>query len=619
MSQSAAEVLEQFQNPYFAEYVQYAVKRVAAGDKFEGKLLAAIKTYPVSIREFITSPEYLDQGDSIYPLVLDELVKINNPKIDGLNHGLRIGNIYAETVLTGGIGTGKTHIALLSIAYSVYVLSCLSNPQSLFDLDKSSEILFIFQSLNATLSKQLDYARFKHMIETSPYFKNHFLFDKNIDSELRFPNRIIVRSVNGQETATIGQNVFGGMLDEVNFMEVTENSKKATDGGEYDQAIALYHSILSRRKSRFMKMGRLFGMFCLVSSKRYPNQFTDRKVKEAKAELQKTGKTSIYVYDKRKWEIKPDDFCGKTFRVFIGDISRKPRLLGTQENISMQDQALVDNVPVEYRKDFEIDIMRALREIAGHSTLALHPFIMNVEAMSACFGKRKSILTSTVTDFEYPKLKFISSRFTNPEYPRWAHVDLSLTGDSTGIAIGHVPRFTKIKRGGDIVETLPVIAIDCTLEVRPPKGGEILFEKIRKLLYLLRDSGLNIKWVTFDQYQSADSIQILRQKGFVTGKQSMDKTSIPYEFTKMALYDGRIEAPSHDKLIEELQALELDAKKGKIDHPPQGSKDIADALAGVIYGLTRRCEIWAHHQISLIEYPASLQSITSNIKEQEHN
>ena len=308
-----------------------------------------------------------------------------------------------------------------------------------------------------------------------------------------------------------------------------------------------------------------------------------------------------YVYDKRKWEIKPDDFCGKTFPVFVGDISRKPRMLGTQENISKQDQILVDHIPVEYRKDFEIDIMRALREIAGHSTLALHPFIMNVEAMSACFGKRKSILNSTVTDFEFPELKFIPNRFIKPELSRWVHIDLSLTGDSTGIVIGHVPRFVKINRGEDIIETLPVIAIDCALEVRPPKGGEILFHKIRELLYKLRDRGLNIKWVTFDQYQSADNIQVLRQKGFTTGIQSMDRTTAPYEFTKMALYDGRIEAPTHDKLLEELQSLELDAKKGKIDHPSKnGSKDISDALAGVVYGLTRRREVWAHHQVSLI-------------------
>ncbi len=71
-------------------------------------------------------------------------------------------------------------------------------------------------------------------------------------------------------------------MDEVNFMEVTEQSQKAADGGEYNQAIALYDSLSRRRKSRFMKKGKLPGVFCLVSSKRYPGQFTDIKTEEAK-------------------------------------------------------------------------------------------------------------------------------------------------------------------------------------------------------------------------------------------------------------------------------------------------------------------------------------------------
>ena len=34
-----------------------------------------------------------------------------------------------------------------------------------------------------------------------------------------------------------------------------------------------------------------------------------------------------------------------------------------------------------------------------------------------------------------------------------------------------------------------------------------------------------------------------------------------------------------------------------IDHPPNFSKDCADAVAGVVYGLTYRREIWARHGV----------------------
>ena len=35
----------------------------------------------------------------------------------------------------------------------------------------------------------------------------------------------------------------------------------------------------------------------------------------------------IYVYDKRLWDIRPERFCGELFRVFVGDETRKPRIL----------------------------------------------------------------------------------------------------------------------------------------------------------------------------------------------------------------------------------------------------------------------------------------------------
>jgi hypothetical protein len=42
----------------------------------------------------------------------------------------------------------------------------------------------------------------------------------------------------------------------------------------------------------------------------------------------------------------------------------------------------------------------------------------------------------------------------------------------------------------------------------------------------------------------------------------------------------------------------MDYKKGKVDHPPHGSKDIADALAGVVYGLTMRRDVWNSHNVT---------------------
>jgi hypothetical protein len=165
-----------------------------------------------------------------------------------------------------------------------------------------------------------------------------------------------------------------------------------------------------------------------------------------------------------------------------------------------------------------------------------------------------------------------------------------------------------MQRGEHAVEMLPQIIFDFVLEVRPPKNGEINFEMIRTLLYKLRYTELPIYWVTMDSYQSKDMEQLLRQKGFKTGQQSMDRTTKPYDLLKTALQDGRLLIPTHDKAMKELVRLERDPMTGKIDHPAGGSKDLADAIAGVAHGLTMRRESWHGHGILPIQIPAELKA-----------
>lgn len=259
------------------------------------------KETPVTIEQFLDDPYYLNRGnkpvnETVYPELRKHLVEVNSGK-------------YVELVATGGIGSGKTTLALYTTIYQTYLLSLMRDPHTMFGLDAASEIIIIFQSISEKLAKGVDYNRFRSMVQTCPYFREKFPYDKNVDSKLVFPNRIEVHPVSGAETAAIGQNVIGGIIDELNYMAVIAKSKQSVDAGNYDQAVALYNSIARRRKSRFMEKGKLPGILCLVSSKRYPGQFTDTKELEAKED------PTIYVYDKRVWELKPDAYGTERFRV----------------------------------------------------------------------------------------------------------------------------------------------------------------------------------------------------------------------------------------------------------------------------------------------------------------
>lgn len=535
---------------------------------------------PVSVTEFVESADFLGKRGEIYPRVMDALIEINSGR-------------YQEAVLTGAIGTAKSTLAVYSTAWSLYQLSLFTRPHQEFGLDPSSEIVIIFQSINARTARSVDYERFKALIDGSPYFRELFPYDRRVESELRFPNRIIVRPVTGDVTGAIGQNVIGGVIDEVNHMARVERSTRSIDGGSYDQAVALYNSIVRRRKSRFMRRGRLPGLLLLVGSKRYPGQFTDQRVAAARTDA------TIYVYEKRTWDVLPEDrFSGKWFSVFIGDTRRQPRILRDGESLCEIDRALELRVPFEYLEDFQRDIHEALREIGGVSTLATHPYLVNREAVAACIGRRESVLSRTTVDFSTQGLAAHCSRITSPAEPRWIHVDLAVTADAAGIACGHVSEFVKISRG-DKIELLPQVQIDFTLRVMPPQNGEISFSRIREMLYNLTANGLNIRWVSFDGFQSTDSIQQLRIRGYQSGVRSVDRTTEPYDVLKAALYDGRVNAPSDPHLLHELLSLEMDYERGKIDHPPGGSKDVADSLAAVVHGLTYRRETWANHGVPL--------------------
>jgi len=555
---------------------------------------------PVGIREFICSSHYLNKEQEIYPGVLEAAEELNNGQ-------------YVEAIMTGGIGSGKTTLALYTNAYQLYLLSCMRSPHKQFGLDPSSEILLVFQSMTLQLAKGVDYQRFRSMIEGSAYFPKYYPFDKHLTSKLVFPNRVEVVPVAGTETAAIGQNVMGGLIDELNYMAVVSKSKVAVDKGTYDQAVLLYNSIARRRKSRFMENGKLPGILCLVSSKKYPGQFTDQKVLEAQRDK------TIFVYDKRVWDTKPDDFGNQGwFSVFAGDLTRKPRILDDEEVVQDDDRSLVVAVPEEFRLEFEKDVINALREIAGVSTLARHPFFLEVNKVHLAFTPRESIFSQPVVDFVDQRLTLLKRNFWNPEIPRFAHCDLALTGDSAGLAIGTVSGFKSVSSDPKQPAYMPKIHVDGVLEIRPPKNCEILLGKIREVIIVLKRMGLNIIWVTFDQFQSSDSQQILRQQGLITGHQSMDEIpNRPYDFTKTAVYEGRMDIPIAPKLQMEMLMLEKDVKTGRVDHPPGASKDLSDALAGITFGLTMRRELWGLYRIPVLMIPQSVYASADKLKKPE--
>jgi hypothetical protein len=386
-------------------------------------------------------------------------------------------------------------------------------------------------------------------------------------------------------------------------MDVIVESKQAiaTEDGVYDQAREIYRAITARRQSRYLVpggTGQLPGLLCVMSSAQRPGEFTDQLIAQAKADVQRSGRTFTFVYYKRRWEVRPEKFKNaKWFNVFAGDETRRPRIMNLSETVPDLDQHLVMRVPEDFRKQFEDSLLESLRDIGGVSTQALHPFIPATERIAACFGTSHSVASRPDADFKETKLELMGDRILRPEEPRFVHADLALTGDSAGLAVGHVEKFVEVERDGNQVETMPLVVFDLLLEIRPPRSDEIQFWKIRDVIYALKEMGMNIQWASLDSYQSVDTIQLLRQRGYRADVVSVDTDLRPYNFLKTAIMDGRVRAPEHARAQMELRQLEWDVVHKKIDHPPGRSKDVADCMAGVVFGLTMQVAVWNRHKV----------------------
>jgi hypothetical protein len=197
------------------------------------------------------------------------------------------------------------------------------------------------------------------------------------------------------------------------------------------------------------------------------------------------------------------------------------------------------------------------------------------------------------------------------------HIDLGLKKDAVGISMCHAPNFEDrviqdIEFQG--VKTrnvrLPYIKFDFLGRVKASRGEEILLSEIREIIYDLHRRGFYIALLTFDGFQSVDSIQILRNQGYKVGRLSIDRTATKLildkharsedgirrvstegqimgamQSLKDALYDNRMSIPYHEYWSKEAIGAEIDYKKNKVDHNPRGTIDLLQSMAGSVYNL----------------------------------
>ena len=524
---------------------------------------------PASIEEFL-GEGYLNIIEKVRPGIKEACIDIfgAEPQPDRIA-------VVEEAMLTGAIGIGKTTFASIAIPYMVHWVLCLKDPQDFFDLLSGSRIAFMQMSTSEGQANEVVFGDIKARIEHCQWFIDHYQFDPKWTKQLRFPKEIWVLPGDSAETTFEGYNILGGILDEADSHKVTQNKDYAEDG---------YNTIHARITSRFESRGLLI----VIGQMKKANGFAARKYREL-LDNPKAHVVRMTIWESRGWEHYRDAATGE-LPVFWYDSHRKK--IVPDGVVPLVSNKSIFKIPEVYRSDFENNPEKALRDLAGIPPATGDPFISLVDRIEECrdrWNKRYRDIGSPVTEscidprFE-PWFKSLNT------LKRVMHIDMaySAKGDALGMAMGHV--FEMVELEGELK---PYIVFDMLLRMRAGAGQEIMFSDVRRRVYDLIDNRkFKIKKATLDGFQSQDTIQQFRKRRIRADYLSVDRQKLPYEDLREAIYEGRVEFPPYitvvspgstktcEIAVDELSQLTDTGKK--IDHPPDGSKDVADCMAAVV-------------------------------------
>lgn len=568
--------------------------------------ISEMKHIPVPIDEFIDSPEFL-ACDTNEPLM--EFWPALRPVIRQMNPDVVLGEEPLHTVyMAGATGWGKSFGALATNLYQVYLMTCFRNPHRLFGLSKeTTPIVFLFMSASGTLAKRTLYQPFRNAFTNMRYAKRHVMYNRFKESQLELDQNIIVAPALADIKSMLGQAIPGGIVDEINFMSVVENSTQVAgptgQGGKYDQAEIVVSNLTRRRRRSFATSGISIGTVCLPSSTRYKGDFLDRKIEEVDTqafEARQEGRaTNSLVLRHKQYDIAPlrdkRDKAGETFDLLIGTDDYPTRILarGDEPGVTYPENGRVEHPPISYKPFFVSDPEGACRDIIGVASNAITPFFSQrhkiIESMQqwVASGEQSFLLKDNVILSE-DGMPQINEEWlpTDREALRFVHVDLSSSVDSTGIAMvrydGHTP--VPNPNNPEMFDLMPRFVVEMACSIKPDSIHQIDPAEIRQwIMQLITHHGFNIQRVSYDGFQSKESLRQFRKAGVASKLISVDKTSDPYKTFRSALYEGRALLPDNDSLRAELISLEYLADKDKVDHPPKGRKDMSDAVCGAIF------------------------------------
>ena len=585
---------------------------------------AEYREIPVDIETFLTDNRYLGSpwkdasgASKVYPFWMDRLKELFPD-----NTTTSVNTFIAS----GARGLGKSDIIAAAIApYLMYRMLCMKNPLDFYNLKATDKIVFAFMNIKLDLAEEIATSKFQNTVQLSPWFMERGKMTRRNNKDYWVPPEPLSIVIGSQSDDLIGLPVAFAMFDEISFIknqDIDKQKKKAID---------MIDTAIGGMKTRFITRGKDYSLLTLASSKRSDKSFLEEHIK-TKLESEKDN---VIIVDKAVWEVKPKGtYSSKTFRVAVGSKFKPSKIIPDTDTDTdlwlLSGYSKIIDVPENFRAKFTEDIDRALCDYAGESSTELSKYISG-EAVDEIIDSNLRnpfsddiITVGNAPDDRAQYYNFFDMSAIPKELmsrPLFVHLDMSISGDMTGIAgvwiIGKKPT-TDGKPSKDLKFQLAF-----SVSVEAPKGRQISFEKNRNFIRWLKEAGFNIREITADTFQSYDLLQQLSAEKFNCSILSVDRVDSdrvckPYQYLKSTVYEKRLIMYRSKRLVEEFVDIERNINTGKIDHTPNFHKDALDAVCGATFTASKYAEEFAYdygESLELIDEANSADNVQSQRKQ----
>lgn len=289
---------DQIKDPLFQE----AERWISDYDNQEGGALydwndETIKQFKeIPIETLLNDPYFLGLEGRMFDSVYSDICDLWN---DRQNREVNLA-IFLEA-----IGAGKSFKSSIILWLLWYEMCMHKNPQQAYGLADNSVICIMLLSRSELQSRRVVFTYCWERFQ-SGFNKDYFPANPRFSREIRIDrNNTCIYAGTSSALSALGYNVYSAVIDEANFLEVTEDSKKSNEE-MYDAGEEMYNAVMNRMTSRFMRQGKIPGVIVLISSPRYPDSFLERKIKEGKSVG--INKLNMFIRSRSLWEAKGPKF-----------------------------------------------------------------------------------------------------------------------------------------------------------------------------------------------------------------------------------------------------------------------------------------------------------------------